>query len=487
MARTRDSEESLSAPAAPPRTQALFRAFLGSRVATALLSLVSIILVTRFAAVDVAGVYLAAVGFATLLFLFIDLGTGPHLVRQAASGDRDYEISVYVWTRLLLSLLIFLMGGVVAGLLFDGTSRTAAFVAMLLIFTSITQALGPISQVTGETRTYQLAVLSQGFFSTIGLLVVFAFEGKHATAVELVSVYVVAGSFSGAWTVSHLWRFVTSMPTQKAFAAIAQNMRAVAILGVATALSSVYYRIDQALILRLNGSTAAAHYGLSYRVLDQATLVPTALQMATAGFIASFLSEGIPLPNSVRLSLSRAACALGVGLSLGIAATSDLTIWVLGGGAYAPAATYVNILAIGMAIIVPKYVIVMSTLMARRDSVYLVAVSLLTVVNITGNLVLLRHFGPEAAAVMTIGCELGLVLFLTMRLGLDSTPVYPRYFWAGLGCAAGGAALKYAVRNSQCANYVASPLICFFAVAFLVYGYRQTKRLTAEPLAGAAP
>src|SRR4051794_27083973 len=126
----------------PQGPLALFVDFVGSRIGAAVFSFGTIWLVTHHVPVPVAGVYIAALSYALLLSGFLDLGTGPGLVREAARGDVERHITVYVWTRAALTIAVMVVGAAGLWLAFPPDARAAGALGLGIIASSVYGVVG---------------------------------------------------------------------------------------------------------------------------------------------------------------------------------------------------------------------------------------------------------------------------------------------------------------------------------------------------------
>jgi O-antigen/teichoic acid export membrane protein len=429
---------------APQWVASAFGQVLSGRLVTATLAAVSIVLVTRTAPIATVGVYTAVTGYAALLGMFLDLGSGQGLVRDAEiSADRDGAIVRYVWTRTALTGTTVLVGGFVALLLFPADAYTAAFVGMAVVACSFVGILAPIGQVIGDVRAYRDGVIVQSLVSTAGVLVllfaVHVSEPAPLVAASAAASFVAAG-YAFAW----VRRRVGRLPSRLTLRQLLFHMRGLAILGLATGLSSVYNRLDGALLLRLGGSTEAAFYGVAYRMLDQAAVVPATLLVPLAPFLAARLTNGRRLDAAASAWLFSLARSLGVGLCVGFGATANFAVLVLAGPHYDLAALYAVILAASLALVVAANVLVLGLIMAHHEAAYLKIAVASVVVNVALNVAFIPTFGGYACAAVTAATEM-----LVAILAVLTCDVYDRRM--GLSAVGGLAAAACVVVGGKTA------------------------------------
>lgn len=404
-----------------PRKSALrtFLDVLFGRVVTSALSLVAIVLTARLAPTSTTGIYTSSMGYALLLFMFLDLGSGLALVRGAANSDDRYdEIWLYVRTRALLTAATTAIGLVLGFALFPQSAWPAMMTAMLVVLFSFAGVTSAVGQVLGDVRVYRNLLIVQSVVSaglTATALVAFDVKGP----VPLVAASAAGGLIATAAAFWWLFRHVPMPRHWLHMAGVLTHLRGLAILGLATGLSSIYTRIDSILVLRINGADDAAFYGLAGRILEQARVVPATLLIPLGPFLASYYAAkaSIRSPEAVDW-LARLAVYVGVGLCLCLAALSDVAVAVIGGARFSESATYLAILSVDLGLGVTSYVLVLSCIMAGLDRSYLLVAALSVAFNVALNLLILPSTGPVGAAVTTVATEIFVMISLLCHGGL---------------------------------------------------------------------
>lgn len=459
----------------------LFLDFAGSRVVGALLSLATIVVVTRGVSVSTAGVYVAAISYALLLASFVDLGTGPHLVRQAVLGSANHHISVYVWTRAFVTLVVVVIGAIGAVILFPEAYRSAAFISLGYVALSMYGVIGPIGQVVGDARPFRIATVAQGVLVLTGVTAVVVLS--HPPSANLLVGAYVLGSFistAGAllWAKRHMIRMkLTEIPAH-----VRRNLRRVIMLGLAVSASLMYLRIDQSLVLHYLGADDSAYYGIASRIMFQALLVPASLQLSIGYLLADRLKSKNGFAPGESASLSRMVVELGLGLSVAVIATSDLAILVLGGPRYEAALAPTLILAVSLLPACYSYLVGTSAVMSSRDRAYLVIATVALVFNVAANIALTPRLGVEAAAAISTITQLGVAIALGLLMGTRGGAAGGFGLAVSLVLVCAAAALKWAAHDhgSDGLNVSVSVLLGALAAFPLVSSYRRLRRLPSR-------
>jgi O-antigen/teichoic acid export membrane protein len=431
------------------------------RVVTSALSLAAIVLTARLAPTSTTGIYTSSMGYALLLFMFLDLGSGLALVRGAASSaDRYEEIWLYVRTRALLTLATSAVGLALGFVIFPSDAWPAMMTAMLVVLFSFAGVTSAAGQVLGDVRIYRNLLILQSVVSaalTAMALVVFHVKGP----VPLVGASAAGGFIAAATAVWWLLKHVPLPRSWGHLSAVVVHLRGLAILGLATGLSSIYTRIDSILVLRINGADNAAFYGLASRILDQARVVPATLLIPLGPVLASYYAAriGARSPQAIEW-LARLALYLGVGLCLCLLSSSDLAIAVIGGSRFHDSATYLAILALDLGLGVTSYVLVLSCIMAGLDRSYLLVAALSVLFNVVVNLLILPSTGPLGAAYSTVATEVFVIGALLRNAGLrEFRPILARRMSVASGVMAAAVAGKLLVKGDLAVDIGVSSLL----------------------------
>ncbi len=283
-----------------------------------------------------------------------------------------------------------------------------------------------------------------------------------------------ATAFSLAWIRPHTSR----VPVRTALRSARDNLRAAAALGLGMSLAAIYYRIDQSLVLRIAGATAAAEFGVAARILLQVRVVPSSLQMSISALLARQLQGGGELLAADRDALRRIALAGGLGLSAATIALGDLAVLVVGGPTYEDAAVYVVALGVAVAAVGFVYVVVTSAIMSGLDRLYLACVAAAACFNVALNVVLLSVWGAIGACVALALTEILVVLILSRGLTARRGGARPADLGAvvAIGALAAGAKLV-AMDASWIANAAVSAALLALAAVLLKGAYARLRAL----------
>jgi O-antigen/teichoic acid export membrane protein len=367
---------------------------------TVLIGLVTTGLLTRKLGVSVYGSYTLVVSVFLLLDSISDFGTKVIGVREASrkeGSERNYLFMQVAWTRLLTTLLAFVLG-VILIFSWNGFAliRGEAMVALMMIwFTSVAGSLEVIFQT--EMRM-DLKVLTDIIFPFI-FLVVLLFWPNPISLMWVFGMYLLARilSLSIGWNL--LKKVLKSFKLgflNKKF--ILNFLKQSWPMGVYLLVFTGYDRaIDSLMIDKFIGIKEVAFYGLAYKIY--ANLVQPAYFFVNSIFpILSGKSE-----NKRSLFKWSALIVLGVLLLLVPIAylLAPLMISVLAGSGFELSVKVLRILLVALVFAYISHLIGF-TLIAKGGQKQVLILGLITLVfNFTGNLLMIPRFGIVGAAWVT--------------------------------------------------------------------------------------
>jgi O-antigen/teichoic acid export membrane protein len=447
-----------------------------SRAGFAVLSTLAVAVAARAVPVGAFGVYAAALGYAMLLSTFLDLGNDNLLVRTAAAQGPARATAVFLRVRLLLTAATLLAGVAFAFALFAPADRPTALVALSIVALSAHAALLPLGQVHADVRPYRTALLTQAAASLAALLaVLFVLDARSSEALAAAAGAgaACATAYGVVW-IRRWWPGAGTIP----WGAVRGQLRTVAVLGSALVLSSIYYRIDAALVLRLDGPAASGSYGVAYRILDQGRTVPSALLVPLGPLLAHAVRRAGGIGAGTDETLFRLGLAGGAGLGFGVIALADLIVRVVAGGDYADAGVLAVLLAVSLVLSGLVYTVTISAIMAGRERGYVAVAAAGVVFNVGANLLAIPAFGAKAAAVVTVATEVLVGLGLLVLGGQHAVRRYALGFGAALVAGTVAAAAKLAAMDAGlAANVAVSAALVAAALVLLRRAYGDLRRL----------
>lgn len=477
-----DTSESAQAGLQESRRSGL-RTFLDvllGRLVTSGLSLAAIVLTAHLAPTGTTGIYTSSMGYALLLFMFLDMGSGLALVRGAASSDdRNEEIWLYVRTRGLLTIATAVTGLIIGLLLFPRSAWPSMAVAMLVVLFSFAGITAAIGQVLGDVRIYRnLLVLQSVVSATLTAVALVGLDVRQP--VPLVGASAAGGLVA---TIVAVWWVLKNVPLPRHrlhIVGVLAHLRGLAMLGLATGLSSVYARIDNILVLRINGASDAALYGLASRILEQGRVVPATLLIPLGPFLASHhaTEPARRSPEAIDWLARLSACA-GIALCLCLLSVSDFAVALIGGSRFADSATYLTILSADLGVGVVSYALVLNCIMAGHDRWYLIVAGVSVILNVALNMLVLPSQGPLGAAVITVITEFFVMIALFRQVAAEDRARFAKQVAIASSIMAFGVAAKLV--SEDCVTAVDVGVSVLLLTGGLCAGWRALVLLRAMP------
>jgi O-antigen/teichoic acid export membrane protein len=342
--------------------------------------------------------------------------------KAAAEPEREAEwIGATMALRAIISLPATLIS-IVAALLIadDGEMLLAGVIVSLTILTAgpdtiralfqlrlrndVNVAVMTFSSIAWGASAIVVAAVDGGL---VPLAIVFLLSAIATTALQ-VTIGLRAGKVVLAGS-RHLWRSLARLGFPFAAAGV---------------LVLAYARIDQILVLEINGAREAGLYAAVYRILEQAHFLPLAISLTLLPLISAAHPSD---PARVRELVQTAAGYLAVvslpALGLGLAA-AEPTIQLLFGDAFVDAAPALPVLMGAFVVICFGYLSGNLVVVLGLQRRYVRYALLGLVFNLGLNLALLPRYGFEAAAWVTLATEL-LVVGLAWRAVLGELRFRP--------------------------------------------------------------
>jgi O-antigen/teichoic acid export membrane protein len=385
-----------------------------ARVVLTLMSVATVSLTARTLDPSGFGVYNAMAAYVGLFGVLTDLGfTTVSLQRMTAEPEREAEwlgalagvrstLSLVVMAACAISIPLFLSDahhGHLVGLittvgLVGAGPNTLMTVFQARMRVGLALAISLFSSVIWLGETVALAI-------THGSVVAFAIANvANTVVVSVIQVRVTIRYAHIAWRAGRKhWRSLSKVALP---------------LGIASVLITVYYQIDQVLLLQIAGPRATGIYSAAYRFLAPLLFFPTAIMSAFFPVLSAVHRE-----DSARIRRLVQICAetmavMGVPVLAGSLALSGELVSLLYGGGYARTAALLPILMIAFVSIcfgsLAGYMAPILQLQWRL-ALYSGAGA---IANVVLNLVLIPRYGAFGSAWATVATE---VLTMVLMLG----------------------------------------------------------------------
>jgi O-antigen/teichoic acid export membrane protein len=186
-------------------------------------------------------------------------------------------------------------------------------------------------------------------------------------------------------------------------------------LGVYSLLASAYFTLDLSIVAFIVSSRQVAYYAAATKALSLLVTIPGLVVSASLPGIASKVGDSRELGRLVARTWHWLT-AVAVPLCVGVMLFAPFFVHVFYGRKFTPAVPLVRILALAGLAALLSNIFGAALIAAARTRWLIVQGSIALVFNVTGNLVLVPHFGVTASAWLTVVTELGIALASALGL-----------------------------------------------------------------------
>ena len=355
-------------------------------------------------------------GLGMMMSIVTDLGLSGMLTDVVASDSRCARSAarVVIRKRMLLSMIAAVLTAVayvtaggqgswaVPALFAISTFATAAYST----YTAAFRALGHAGyEGTNEACSRLLLLLAGGCVVLLGGGSLLAIVAAYV-AVDVASLLVLGLVFAR-----------TTAAEGPDVDARQFGLRAVRSLAAAGIVSTFYFRVDTWLLALVKGDRVVGRYAAAYRCFD-ALLLP-ALAVSSLSIPHTAGLEGEALRRRL-VNLGAFAAAVTAPLALAAFVGADWLVTLVFGAKFAPAATALQILAVGSVITAVTSSVLPP--LALRSGRVAIALGCSLALNVAANLLVIPSYGASGAASVTVGSELLLCIWLAAELRKLSRP-----------------------------------------------------------------
>lgn len=353
------------------------------------------------------GAFSYALGIATFLTIFSDIGINALITKEATRNPelKDKYLATAFFTKLGLVLLFFL--GIITFFPYLSRIPEATLIMPILIFVFVFDTLRDLgSALSRALEQMQIEAGIQIFTNFAIVSLGFIFLNFHKTSAALAAAYAL-GSGLGLIAIMYALRphfknlfknfrrelvkpiFVTAWP-----------------FGLLGLLGVIMLNTDIIMLGWLRSPEEVGYYSAAQKIIQLLYVLPTLFSVSLFPVMARFTKTN---PLYVRAMLEKTLalvilCALPIAI-LGIVFAPAI-IGLLFGGAYLPAVLAFQILMLSVLIVYPGGILGYAIFAYDEQKNFIVFVIVATVVNVLLNLLLIPSFGIEGAAAATIITQL---------------------------------------------------------------------------------
>lgn len=398
----------------------------------------SIVILTRYLGSEDYGKLVLAFSYLQIFGVIADAGMFTVVVRELArSPERAEElVSTTLALRLVLSLAtIALAAAISLALPYDEQVRVAILIAGgAMLFGLLNSAVVALFQA--ELRMDR-AVISDAIGRALTLA-----GTATAAALDLGFYAVIAAAVVGTLvTFGVALRFARRSVRlrPRLDRVLSRRLLATSLpLGVALAVNEVYFRVDTFIISLYEPFREVGLYALAYRVLEMAVSFPGVFFGSVFAVLSGYVAASDARVNSTIQLAFNALVLVALPLAAGGLVVAPDVVVLAGGDEFARASTPLAILLCAGALSLVNGLFGYALIAKDRQRDALAMSGFALVVNIALNLALVPTYGIVAAAAVTAGCEVVMLVsaYLLMRRRFDFFPSLHV-----LGPAAGAAAV----------------------------------------------
>jgi O-antigen/teichoic acid export membrane protein len=375
------------------------------------LSFVVVSLSTRYLGQQRFGELTTITVYAGLLTILTEWGLPAWTVRALAREPEDRQERVAA-AMLTLRLLIAAAGvtaavGITFVLPYSSVVRIGIAVsAVAVLATTAASAIGPILQTRLRMTYAAVSDVARTLVYVLLILVVIAsawgvygFVGANVVA-ALVALAII---FAGA---RRLMRVRLEVDRRLWRAALASSLA----LGAAMFVHTIYFRVDTVLLSVLRTQADVGVYGFAYRFYETLLVIPTLFTMSVLPVVArDYVTPGADLSRALQRAFDFLVLA-GLPLAVGGIVLAPRLTELLAGREFADSALPLRILLGGLVFSFLAALIGTLLIAADRQVVALKLSLAVLSLNVVLNLILIPRYSYNAAAALTTGSEVLVVL-----------------------------------------------------------------------------
>lgn len=376
----------------------------GAGVASAI-SFVTFVAITRGLGPEAFGDFTAAGAFLFLPVVLADVGLSSAVLREISADPERTEpaMRASLPLRALISAAAILAAvGVGLALPFTDQTKTAILISSVGAFlTLMTLALLPVLQAHLKMQ-WAVGATVAGRLATLGLTL-----GALGVGLGFKSV-VAAQSIGLAVTflltllaVAAQVRLTPVLDTRYWRALFSRSL----VLGLAIALSLIYFRVDAVLLALLRSPEEVGLYGAAYKFIELAVLVPGAAATSVFPPLARFVAAKDPRAQPLVQKAVDVLLATSVPLTVLMLAFPEEIIVLTAGEEFEDAAIALRLLAPYLIFAFVNTVLWRVLIATERDRALLGVSGAVLAFNVIANLIFIPLYGYKAAAVVSVISE----------------------------------------------------------------------------------
>jgi O-antigen/teichoic acid export membrane protein len=361
---------------------------------------------------------------AALVFLFIpvaiaDVGLSLAVLREISITPARTEPAM----RASLPLRALVSGGVIAlaaglgaALPFNHRTTLAVLIGSVGAFlTLMTLALLPVLQAQLKMH-WAVAGNVAGRLATLGATLAVLEAGLGFTSIVWSHVAGLAVAFA-----IHLFAVARLVRLRPVVDRVYWRSLFVGslVIGLAIAISQIYFRIDTVLLALLRSSEEVGLYGAAYKFIELAQFLAGAVAISMFPALANFIAEDDPRARQLLQKAFDVLLAAAVFVAVVMLAFPEEIITFTAGDEFRDAAPALQLLAPYVFFGFVNVALWRVLLASKRDNALLASAAGVLVLNVVLNLALVPSYGYKAAAVVAVVSEAAVLVPVAVLIRRD--------------------------------------------------------------------
>ncbi len=383
-----------------------------SRVAALAMLFLAYTRLFRYLGPFASGQYQFILSYVLIFSIVVDFGIQQFITKKISeqpSSTKDYFHNFFSFEIVVASLLYVLLIAIAFFKYFD--DRAVFYGIILAGLGMVANALTyPYLAVLAAFQDLRKVAWVNFLNSCVNVAVIFAAIVFHRHIVFLASVQLLFGLADLAVYRQLIKKYLPDLRLLRGlrlfdFSLVINILKQGWPFALLVGFSAIYNRVDVVIITFLKGFQQTGYYTAAYKIFDLLGFFPSVVSYTLFPFFAALMAK--KAVAEVRLNLEkylRLMVAAALPMAVGGSLLSAKLIALVAGPQYAPAAPVLAVLIWAPAILF-TYIPLNSLVISQLTKKAMAITGANVIVNITGNLLLIPHFGIIAAAAMTVVSE----------------------------------------------------------------------------------
>jgi O-antigen/teichoic acid export membrane protein len=378
---------------------------------------ITFVAITRGLGPEAFGDYTAATVFLFVPVVLADVGLSTAVLREISADPARTEpaMRASLPLRVIVSAIAVLVAvGIGLALPFNDRTQVAILLSSIGAFLQLmTLALLPVLQAQLKMHLSVAATLA-GRVATLGFTLAALGAGYGFKAVVLAQVAGLAITF-----LLHLIAVGLIVPLHPVIDT--RYWRALLagafLLGLAIALSQIYFRVDAVILSLVRSAAEVGFYGAAYKFIELSGIVNAAVGISMFPSLTRFIAIEDPRAGRLVQVVFDLLMATAAPLAIVLFAFSEQIVVLAAGPEFEPGGEALRILAPYVFFSFANGVLWRALISSSRDRALLASSVFVLALNVALNLALVPEYGFKAAAAIAVASEaaVGIPLALTAR------------------------------------------------------------------------